>query len=183
MKKLLIALVALTFISITGTTFAEDFKEKIAAEARKAADAVLKNDFKTTADYTHPKVIEEIGGKDKMISIMEEGDKKLRADGIQFESVEIGVPSQISENGETVLALVPETVQLKVPKGYLKTESQLVAVSENKGARWYFIDAASLTTETLNAFLPELAGKITLPEKKPPVFTAETEVPDNPATK
>lgn len=183
MKKLLMALIALTVLFINQPTFAGEFKEKIAAEARKAAEAVLKSDFKTTADYTHPKVIEEIGGREKMILVMEDGDKKMRADGMQFESVDIGQPAQISENGNIVSALVPETVYLKVPQGYLKTESQLVAVSENKGEQWYFIDAASLTTETLGDFLPELAGKISLPEKKSPVFTEDTEGRENRSTK
>jgi hypothetical protein len=62
---------------------------------------------------------------------------------------------------------------MKVPGGRLYQDSSLLGISEDKGKHWTFIDLGPITKDQLQLVFPELDGKITLPEKKQPVFVKD----------
>lgn len=57
--------------------------------------------------------------------------------------------------------------------GHLEKEYSLLAISENNGKPWVFLDAENNADEIFKIF-PELAGNITLPAKKEPVLEKGT---------
>src|SRR4051812_5753482 len=63
---------------------------KVEEQARALGKAFLASDWAKLSDMTHPKVIEMMGGKEKMIGVIEEGMKRLAAQGFSFKKYSVG---------------------------------------------------------------------------------------------
>ena len=171
------AAVVLVFVCGSGliqTASCDDHSAKIRAEAVRMSDALLNGDYQTVADYTFPWVLKEIGGEKKMLEVLKQSNLQMQNQGIRYSSVNIGSPEPVREIDGKWYALVPETIRIEVPQGILIQESHLLAVSEDKGNRWYFVDTASLAEEEkLAAVFPALVGKMKIPIRKQPVLTSK----------
>jgi len=93
--------------------------------------------------------------------------------GISFDKVIIGKPSKTVIAGDEIHCLVPQTVYMKVPKGKLKSETQLLAVSRDNGSNWFFIDAVSLNKDNIKRVLPNYNFDLVLPTKSEPIFVSD----------
>ena len=161
----------LTFL--TTLTFAQVDSDVIKKQAELTAKALLNDDYETLIKFTYPKVIELVGGRDKMISLIKKGKIEMGQQGISFDKVIIGKPSKTVIAGDEIHCLVPQTVYMKVPKGKLKSETQLLAVSRDNGSNWFFIDAVSLTKDNIKRVLPNYNFDLVLPTKSEPIFVSD----------
>lgn len=144
--------------------------EAIKSQAEKMCQLLLKKDFSAFADFTYPKVIELMGGKEKMVEIMENGSKQMESEGTVFLNVTLGEPSEIVTNGNELQCTVPQTIQMKVPNGKLVSKSTLIAISSDKGKNWFFIDTSGKDIQTMNSILPNISLELVLPVSEEPVF-------------
>jgi hypothetical protein len=165
----------LTFLLALFTTpsFGQVDSKVIKDQAESTAKALLNDDYETIIKFTYPKVIELVGGRDKMISLIKKGKIEMGQQGITFDRVIIGKPSKTVIAGDEIHCLVPQTIFMKVRKGKMKSETQLIAVSRDKGANWYFIDAVNLNKDTVKKVLPNYNFDLVLPNKKQPIFIAD----------
>ncbi|HET6542910.1 MAG TPA: hypothetical protein VFG46_20630 [Chryseolinea sp.] len=161
----------LTFL--TTLTFAQVDSDVIKKQAELTAKALLNDDYETLIKFTYPKVIELVGGRDKMISLIKKGKIEMGQQGISFDKVIIGKPSKTVIAGDEIHCLVPQTVYMKVPKGKLKSETQLLAVSRANGSNWFFIDAVSLNKDNIKRVLPNYNFDLVLPTKSEPIFVSD----------
>lgn len=167
-------MIALIFtLFLIKTSFCADFSEKIRNEARIMANTLLNNDYETLTVYTFPLIVEKMGGKDKMIQVLQQGNIEMRSGGVNYDSVEIGWPDAVEEVNGKLYTLVPETIKMKVPQGILIQESNLIAISLDQGNKWYFIDTAGLDDQKLAMVLPELVGRIKIPPRPPPTLVPD----------
>ena len=60
--------------------------EEIKARAEESSNACLKGDYQKCVDLTYPKLVELMGGRTKMISVMEQQWKEIKAQGFEFTS-------------------------------------------------------------------------------------------------
>ena len=161
----------LTFL--TTLTFAQVDSDVIKKQAELTANALVNDDYETLIKFTYPKVIELVGGRDKMISLIKKGKIEMGQQGISFDKVIIGKPSKTVIAGDEIHCLVPQTVYMKVPKGKLKSETQLLAVSRDNGSNWFFIDAVSLNKDNIKRVLPNYNFDLVLPTKSEPIFVSD----------
>lgn len=155
----------LLLILASAFSFGQVDPAKIKEQAEQMASALLHGDYETMVKFTHPKVVELIGGRDKMISLLKNGTLEMQQQGISFESVIIGEPSSIVKAGEDLHCLIPQTIFMKVPKGKLKTESHLLAISKDKGIHWVFIDTVKLDKDNVKMVVPNYNPELQLPPK------------------
>ena len=158
---------------LTTATFGQVDSNVIKEQAELTAKALLNDDYETLIRFTYPKVIELVGGRDKMISLIKNGKIEMGQQGISFQSVIIGKPSQTVIAGSEIHCLVPQTVYMKVPKGKLKSETQLLAVSRDNGSNWFFIDAVNLNRDNIKIVLPNYNFDLVLPPKNEPIFISD----------
>jgi len=164
-------MMAVIYFCVVPKLYSADFSGILHQEAQKMADAMTQDDFETVATYTLPLVVNMTGGKDKMIEIMKTGSIQMKQEGFSFDSVIIGTPAQAIDINGKLYALVPENVKMKAPGGILQGESYLMAISEDHGNSWYFMDTAGLTDEQrLKKILPDIVGKIEIPKPQKSIF-------------
>jgi hypothetical protein len=91
----------------------------------------------------------------------------MKSKGVAIEDVTLGEPEKPRKIGEWLVSLVPQKILIKLPEGHIEQESHLLAISEDEGKNWTFVDVNNRTK--FETAFPELVGKIVLPEKKAPV--------------
>lgn len=163
----------LTFILISCFTFGQVDNKKVKEQAELTAKSLLQGDYETLLRFTYPKVIEMVGGRERMISLIKKGKVEMGQQGISFETVTIGEPSKTVKAGEEIHCLVPQTIFMKVPKGKMKSETHLLAVSKDNGNNWFFIDTVNLTMDNVKTVLPNYNSDLKIPTKKQPKFIAD----------
>ena len=168
-------LIPLTFLLtlLNTVSFAQIDSRVIKELAELTANALLNDDYETVIKFTYPKVIELVGGRDKMISLIKKGKAEMKEQGIAFDKVIIGQPSKTVIAGNEIHCLIPQTIYMKVPKGKMKSETQLIAVSRDNGATWYFIDAINLNKDNIRRILPNYNFDLIFPTKRRPIFIAD----------
>ncbi len=168
-----IIFISLFWTTCIGQTKTIDHSKTIKEQADIMGELLLKKDFSSFTKYTYPKVIEMMGGKQKMIAIMELGSKEMLSEGTDFLNVTIGEPSKIITIGIELQCTVPQTIEMKVRNGRLVTESTLIAISTDNGKNWYFVDTPGKDIQTMKKALPNLSGELVIPKKKQPIFYAD----------
>jgi hypothetical protein len=108
-----------------------------------------------------------------MISLIKRGKIEMGQQGISFHKVTIGEPSKTVTAGNEIHCLVPQTIYMKVPKGKMKSETQLIAVSRDNGTNWFFIDAVNLNKDNIKSVLPNYNFDLALRTKTLPIFIAD----------
>ena len=135
----------------------------IKKHAEICSDAQLKLDFEKFLPYVPAKLLGFMGGKEGLTKTLTQQSAEIKRRGITIDSVKIGTPDKPKELGGLLVGLVPQELVLTTPQGKLVSMSHLLAISENKGESWVFVDCMSINDEKLGILYPTLKGKIDLP--------------------
>jgi hypothetical protein len=125
------ALIAAALIgAATGPARADDdaIKKDVKKLVEKMRNATLKDDYETVIDLTHPKVVKEMGGRDKAIDAAKQIMKELQAKGFKVASFEAGEPGDPVRGGKEIYVLVPTAMEMTTPKGKLKGTGFLLGI-------------------------------------------------------
>lgn len=139
-----------------------DHKATVKQEADKMAKALIDDDFKTFVDYLPTKLLEKLGGKEKMVQAMKESDSQMEASGAKIVSYTYGDPTDVIEVGEELQCTIPLTTEVQLPTGKMTQKSTVVAISENKGETWYFIDSGGLSLDKMKEVFPNLSDELVI---------------------
>jgi hypothetical protein len=161
-------IVAFSVLSLASATCvpgarASELTDRIRAEAQRGAEALLRGDYDVLIAMTHPRVVEEMGGQEAAAQAVAASIAEMKEGGVTLESVVTEEPGEPVSSGALVAVLVPQKKVLRTPKGRYRTTGHLLAVSEDGGAKWTFIDSSSLTPATLAQYFPTLGDLIKLP--------------------
>lgn len=135
----------------------------IKKHAELCSAAQLKMDFETIVRYVPKKLLEIMGGKDVLKNRLTQGNAELKRRGVTIDSAAIGMPEVPKKHGGVLASLVPMTTHLTTPQGKLIATSHMIAISEDDGASWTFVDTATVNEEKLGVLYPPLKGKIKIP--------------------
>lgn len=148
------------------------FAQNVAVVQRQAnviAQALIASDFKTVIAHTYPKAVEMGGGKDKMLQMMSAGINQMKSQGFAFEKITIGAPGKFYKAGTELHCLVPETLIMKTSQGRFAAKSNLLAVSNDHGKNWSFLDLNGGTIKSIHSVFPNFNSNLTIPNPSPPV--------------
>ncbi len=170
MKSFLALLFALA-VCCCVTQAADDapLKKIVKGKVEEMNNAIIKEDFAKVVDLTHPKVVKQAGGREKMISALESGIKGLRSKGYEIRSVKVDDPSDPVAVGSDLFIVVPFLLEMKVPGGKGRQKSFVIGVSTDQGRSWVFI-AGDQDIKQIKMWLPSFPDQLKLPESEKPVI-------------
>ncbi len=172
MNLLLPALAALALsVPAPGDEKSQDAVVKEKAE--EVLQLLLKGDYKKVVALTHPRVVKEMGGPDKMADDLAAKMKQMKEQGYELRSLKADDPTSSAEAGDRRYVVVPYALEMKAPGGKMAVKSFLVAVSSDKGKTWTFVDGAGLRdVEAQKKMLPDLPDPpaLRLPRAEKPVI-------------
>ena len=165
MKKIQFLCILFLFM---GCTRSIDPKTTVKKQAMEMSEFLMKKDFPNFCKYTHPKLIEVIGGQENMQNYLSRQMESMEATGLTYLSIETGEPSKILTVGNELQCTLPQTVQMDSPKGKITTTSTLICISENKGKNWYFINANEESLPQLKQTIPTISNELAVPPMRRP---------------
>lgn len=148
----------------------KDGPKTVKALAEETARAVVAGDFKRLVELTYPKIIEMVGGAEKMVAALEKDAAEAKDEGVNFVSYTVGEPGEAVRGGSQLFVVVPTELRMKTPEGVWASKSYLVGISDDGGGTWTFIDGAFLDEANLKLVIPAAAGKLTLPKLAGPAL-------------
>ena len=139
------------------------------AQAQECLDALLAKNYAKVVYRTYPKVVDFLGGRDAMISLLETQMPALEAEGITFKQATLAAPETPVVAGDTQYVVVPQTVVLNIKGDEWEQCSYLLGISKDGGKTWTFVDGAGINQAMREAILPDLPVAMQLPFRAPPV--------------
>jgi Sel1 repeat len=145
--------------------------KRIRALAAESNAALISGNYARVADFPYAKVIEMMGGRDKMIETTRQTVEDMKDHGVTIIGIEVSEPERVVAAKDKLFAVVPQVVRMVGPKKTARATGFLIAVSEDAGKNWSFIDGAGLQDrESLAQLIPDFPAELSLPKKEPPVF-------------
>ena len=138
--------------------------------SQRMRQSLTDNNFTEFANFVYPPIIKMAGGRDKMIELTKKTFKDLEDQGFKISDITIDDPSIIINSANRLQCVIQENLIIKVNGGHLVAKSYLIAISEDEGKKWYFIETSGKTLEEIKSIIPFLSNKIMLPKKEQPLF-------------
>src|SRR5688572_13225973 len=103
----------------------------IKAEAEKMGKALLSKDYNSFVNYTYPKLVKDMGGREKMIETARKQMDDVAQQGVRFLSITYGEPSVIIKEKDELQATLPQEMIFETTEGKVQAKSTIIAVSDN----------------------------------------------------
>jgi hypothetical protein len=158
------ALVLTLFCAVAA---AETQEDRARARAVQLAKAFEELDAETIVKLTLPDLVSSVGGDAKMRQIMAQKFADGRKAGMVVDSVTLGKQTPTGDDGSTRFIFFPYTVQAHTEKMKFTDRAFYLAISDDAGKTWYFVDGVQLTEAAIRqAFIRGYDGKPPLPKRE-----------------
>jgi hypothetical protein len=108
--RTLVSLVAITVCAQLAS--ADPQTQRIRTIAAENSAALTSGNYARLVDLTYPKLVEMIGGRDKMIEVLRSGTEDMKAHGSAILGAEVAEPPEIVTAGDKQFAIVREIVRV-----------------------------------------------------------------------
>ena len=142
----------------------------IKTQAIEMGKALTNNDAENFQKYMHPKVIEKAGGPDKIKAYMDSGFARFKKFNGQITKITYGNPAEIVNFKKELQTTLPQTTEISTSLVNVVFESTLIAISQDKGKNWYFVDANMYQINETKGNLPEISPDLVIPPPTKPKF-------------
>lgn len=172
-KKILLYFFLPVLIVVSQAAIAQNYSSIIKAQGMEMAKAVLAKDVDKLVKYIHPKMVEAAGGKEKMMMARDTANKYMQQFGAEIKKVTIGNPAPVVSYKNELQTTLPQTTEVKFMASTVILESTLIAISQDKGEHWYFIDTSIYHMDKVKKSLPDLSPALVIPPMKQPKIITE----------
>lgn len=174
MKRKIVLFIAIFLISIC--TYAQNNDAVIKTLFEQANDMgkkFISQDYAGFIKYSHPSTIKGMGGEKKATEKITTEMLSIGKDGIVITNITFGTPSKIITVNDELQCTVPQIMEMHVPGGKVTSTTTMLAISNDKGKNWYFLDTANYNFYDMKMLLPNLSEEIVIPERTDPSFEAD----------
>ena len=170
MKNFIILLIFVLVIIPSKAQVSAASGVNLKSSAQQMGKLFVEKNYEQYVKFVHPKILKMFGGEEKMIEFLKKSIEETENQGFTFKDVKIGEHSELIVAGNELQSIIPQILELKTKDGSLVTTSYLLALSTDKGKKWYFIDTAGKTLEELRSIFPSLSSKLIIPPATQPEF-------------
>jgi hypothetical protein len=137
----------------------DDLKE-IQSLGQEIVTATVEGNFNRLVDLTYPKLVEKMGGREKMVAIIEKESKQVK---LELLPTTVNAPAEVLKIGSQRFVILTYQLRLRVSEGILRRDSFLIGVIDKPEDRWTFVDGTNLDSAKAKALFPDAADKLPLP--------------------
>ena len=157
MKRLLLFIALVAFAN---TQALAQYQTAIKRDAQAMCNAVVKGDFKTAVNYMYPKMVTQLGGRDKILQQVSDGAKAMNQAGQKLVNITIGEPGKVIANGNQRFVMVPSRVLVNVGGKVSNTSYPQLGISDDKGKTWHFMDGNNLNDDVMQRLFPKVGKQL-----------------------
>jgi len=158
MKKLLFICL------ITSSVFTSlNAQSTLIQSAEAYAQAIIDRDFSKAVSLTHLSIVSKGGGEEYIIKDFQRDRQSLVDQGIEYVAFEIGEAGQYLESEGELQTIVPVLFKMMMDKKDVESPTNLLAVSEDKGQSWRFVDLSKFDAQSLSDFIENISPDLQIP--------------------
>lgn len=164
---IILLLVARSFSGYSQKTNTENavLVNEIKKESKAMGDAFIRADYKSFIKFTHPMLLQVMGGENKMIATLTKTINQTKNQGVSFLNITFDYPTKIVKSKNELQCTIEQHLTAQVPNGKTTNSSTLIAVSMDNGKKWYFVDTTNKDISQIKQLLPNLSSEIVIPKR------------------
>ena len=165
--KMMKKISTLTFVFCAVLMFAQSSNKNLNRDLKSMRDAAINKEYEKMVELIYPKSFDIIGGKANAPMMLRMMDAKAGEEGVKLVSItHKNLGKLVKTQSELQLPLDQITI-LKAKDGKnISTNLTLIAISNDKGKNWKFINTFNQPKDRLYTMFPNLSKELQIPEKK-----------------
>jgi hypothetical protein len=140
----------------------------IKSSAMEMGNALAQKNSKKFISYMHPVMLELAGGEDQLRMISDSALNVFEQLGGKVSRISFGNPSEVVNHKKLLQAVIPQTMTLTSFIADIELSTSLIAISEDGGKKWQFIDTNLFNIKQIKTALPEISPALVIPKSTPP---------------
>jgi hypothetical protein len=161
-------LCSLLFVSININA---QHTSSIKTAAMDMGNALAQKNSKKFIGYMHPVMIELAGGEEQLRMISDSALKVFEQFGGRVSKISFGNPGEVVNHKKMLQSVIPQTLTLTSFVGDVELSTSLIAISEDEGKNWRFIDTNLFSLKEIKSAMPEISSTLVIPKSAPPKVT------------
>ena len=140
----------------------------IKSAAIAMGNALVKKNSDQFLSYMHPSMFKLAGGKEKLRVISDSALKVFEQFGGKVSRITYGNPVEIISYKKTLQSVITQTTTLTSFIGDAELSSSLIAISNDNGKSWTFIDTNMFGIKEIKAAMPDISPALVIPKSAAP---------------
>lgn len=149
---------SLTWIAINhfskSTPKEEELRSSISASIDSMASAFINENYDQFVAYTHPTMLQSIGGVEKTVQLLRSTNESLKEQETRVSKIAFSDMYDIKNDGKTIQALVAQKITFKKGDESREELQKMIAISEDKGKSWKYINIGDNTKVEMTKLFP-----------------------------
>lgn len=142
----------------------EVLAEKVQRDVDAMVRALYSGDVAAVLDYTHPVIIDAIGGREKAMAAIGESMSPMLKRGLRIEALTFPRPPEFVEAGRDVFAIVPTLLVLDIGGQRVESLNYQFGVLDGDGEKWRYAEGSRIKAENVRSFFPSFPDGHRFPE-------------------
>jgi len=138
----------------------ETLRPVISAEINKMGEALANGDYNTFIDYNHLIMVQSLGGREKMLDLIQSTMEGFKENGTSISRITLSDIYDISKKGKSLQAIITQKVYYLTSGNEVEELQKLIAVSDDNGTTWQYINITGKTKAEMIKFFPSLHPKL-----------------------
>lgn len=149
---------SLTWVVATNSLDSTPKKEELQASISKSVDsmasAFINQNYDHFISYTHPIMLQSIGGVEKTVALLRSTNETLKERDTKVSKIVFSDLYDIENDGQTIQALVSQKVTYESGEGSKDELQKMIAISEDRGKSWKYINIGDNTKVEMTKLFP-----------------------------
>jgi len=137
--------------------------ELVQADVRHTLNAVYGGDLETVLKFTHPKIIEQLGGPAQAKTTLQNTLNQVSAAGMKIESLTFPATPRFTNSAIHDFAVVPTKLVLFANGQRVESLNYQFGVREVAQTNWTYIEGSRISTENVRTFFPDFPSGFEFP--------------------
>jgi hypothetical protein len=159
------------FLLSLSSTLNAQHTSTIKTAAMDMGNALAQKNSKKLISYMHPVMIELAGGEEQLQVISDSALTVFEQLGGKVSKISYGNPGEVVNHKKILQSVIPQTMTLTSFIADIELSTSLIAISEDSGKSWRFIDTNLFNIKQIKSAMPEISPSLVIPKSTPPKIT------------
>lgn len=138
--------------------------ERVQLQVRAIQTAVYKGDIEGVLKYTHPKVIDALGGPEKTREILHDVLKGFLAKGVRMDEFKIAAEPTFVQGTTHEFVIVPTRAIIGIGETRIESSNFQLGIKPLGKGDWTYVEGSRINQGNVNSWFPDFPKDVALPK-------------------
>lgn len=164
-SKLNLSIVALVLVGCSSASETNEAKvARVQKDVRRMVDAAYEGDVETIIDFTHPRILQMMGGVPSARQALEETFKKTSALGMKLDEMKFPTEPTFLRGSENEFVIVPTLSIVAANSQRAESLNYQFGARKIGSADWKYVEGSRVNKDNVNKFFPDFPKDYEFPQ-------------------